>query len=62
VKIKCPVCNRRFRHYYLWISHVQDTADNEDRRIINKEIKYGAHIHVLDKILSKCNEKLKKLI
>lgn len=61
MKIKCPVCDDRFRHYYLWIRHVRDRAEEEDKKIIEKLIKYSAHLSVFNKILSKCDEKMKIL-
>lgn len=59
-KIKCTVCEDKFRHYYLYLRHVRDMADKEDMLIKDKKLKYGAHLHTFDKILTKCAERVKK--
>ena len=61
MKIKCPVCEDKFRHYYLVLRHVKDVANEEDILIKDKKLKYGAHLHTFDKILSKCAERVKRV-
>jgi hypothetical protein len=37
-------------------------AIEEDIKIKDKLIKYGAHLHAFDMILSKCDERLKEML
>jgi len=60
MKIECQACSRRFRHYYLYILHVRDSAYSESIAIKEKRIQYGKHISVFSKILDKCNDRLNK--
>lgn len=61
MKIKCPVCEDRFRHPYLCTRHIRDMAEEEDKKIIEKLIKFGAHLQAFDRILRKCDERIKIL-
>ena len=61
-KVECPICERRFRHLYLYIRHVRGKSREENALVKIDTSKDNPHSRVYKKIIEKCDKKVKDYI
>ena len=59
-KPQCPICEKKFRHLYLYIRHIRVNSDIENKLIQAQAIKDNPHSRVYKRFLDKCTDKVKE--